>query len=87
MSGLWSRRHERVRDEAFIRWLMACAVRVTGDRWLAEDLVQETFLRAWRHSESFTGDAEPNGWLYTVLRSLIFDRAQAPRQLPCSVFR
>jgi RNA polymerase sigma-70 factor, ECF subfamily len=85
MSSLWSRTHEHVRDEAFIRalyeehscWLMAYAVRATGDHWLAEDLVQETFLRAWLHPESFTGHSEAHGWLYIVLRNLIFDRARS----------
>ncbi|NKE57853.1 sigma-70 family RNA polymerase sigma factor [Lentzea sp. PSKA42] len=93
MSGSWSRGHERVRDEAFIRtlyqehgrWLMAYAARATGDRWLAEDLVQETFLRAWRHPESFTGNTEPHGWLYTVLRNLIFDRARSRAVRPAEI--
>jgi RNA polymerase sigma-70 factor, ECF subfamily len=95
MSGLWSRRHERVRDEAFIRalyeehgrWLMTCALRATGDRWLAEDLVQETFLRAWRHPESFTEEMEAHGWLYTVLRNLIIDRARSHAVRPAEIAR
>lgn len=93
MSDLWPRRHEHVRDEAFIRalyeehsrWLITYAVRATGDRRLAEDLVQETFLRAWRHPESFTRDTEANGWLYTVLRNLIFDRARSQAVRPAEI--
>jgi len=32
----------------------------------AEDLVQETFLRAFRHWHQFQGDSEPSSWLYTI---------------------
>jgi len=46
-------------------------------RWLpadeAEDLVQETFLRAWRHH----GGRDPGiAWLMTVLRNLAIDRSR-----------
>lgn len=44
-----------------------------GDRALAEDLVQETFLAAHRGKESFRGDASPLTWLTTILRNKIAD--------------
>ncbi|SDG35622.1 RNA polymerase sigma-70 factor, ECF subfamily [Lentzea fradiae] len=43
---------------------------VEGDYQLAEDVVQETLLRAWRHhTELEPDDAAP--WLYTVARNLV----------------
>jgi len=36
----------------------------------AEDLVQETFLRAFRHWEQFEGRSEPSSWLYTIATRL-----------------
>ena len=35
---------------------------------LAEDLVQETFLRAWRSLESLQSDKAAKAWLFTILR-------------------
>nr|WP_184929381.1 sigma-70 family RNA polymerase sigma factor [Saccharothrix ecbatanensis] len=43
---------------------------VGGDHQHAEDVVQETLLRAWRHADELTpADAGP--WLYTVARNLV----------------
>ena len=55
--------------------LLAHALRlVSGDRQRAEDLVQETLLRAWRHPEAL----DPNrgsvrAWLFTIARNLAID--------------
>jgi RNA polymerase sigma-70 factor (ECF subfamily) len=38
------------------------------DQPLAEDLVQETFLRAWRSLESLQNDKAAKAWLFTILR-------------------
>tara|TARA_B100000959_G_scaffold265679_1_gene307371 strand:+ start:158 stop:397 length:240 start_codon:yes stop_codon:yes gene_type:complete len=35
---------------------------------MAEDLVQETFLRAWRSLESLQNDKVAKAWLFTILR-------------------
>ena len=35
---------------------------------MAEDLVQETFLRAWRSLESLQSDKAAKAWLFTILR-------------------
>jgi len=55
--------------------LYAHALRLTnGDRQRAEDLVQETLLRAWRHPEAL----DPNrgsvrAWLFTTARNLAIE--------------
>ncbi len=47
--------------------------RLTGDRALAEDLAQETFLRAWQKLDTFRGSGAFGGWLaslaYNVFRA------------------
>jgi RNA polymerase sigma-70 factor (ECF subfamily) len=54
--------------------LMSFAFRITGDRHLAEDIVQETLMRAWRHPEALDGtNGSPRGWLFTVARRLAVD--------------
>jgi len=55
--------------------LFAHAVRLCdGDRQRAEDLVQETLLRAWRHPEALDPDrGSARAWLFTTARHLAID--------------
>jgi RNA polymerase sigma-70 factor (ECF subfamily) len=55
--------------------LFAHAVRLCGgDRQRAEDLVQETLLRAWRHPEALDPDrGSVRAWLFTTARHLAID--------------
>lgn len=39
------------------------------DRFMAEDLVQETFARAWQSWEGLRDDKAAKSWLYTILRN------------------
>lgn len=68
------------------RCLLAYATRLTGDRAAAEDIVQETLMRAWKHSESLvSGKGSVRGWLLTVARNLVTDRARARAARPSEV--
>lgn len=54
-----------------------------GDRHLAEDIVQETFLRAWRTPALVTGAAAScHGWLTTVARNMLIDRLRHRARRP-----
>lgn len=56
------------------------ALRLTGDAARAEDVVQETLLRAWRHPEvSADPNRLPRAWLYTVARNLVIDERRSAR--------
>jgi RNA polymerase sigma-70 factor (ECF subfamily) len=59
------------------------AERLTGDPGSADDIVQETMLRAWRHPDR-AGDRTrtPLAWLYTVARHLAIDQHRARRARP-----
>ena len=46
------------------------ALRMLGNPAEAQDISQETFLRAFRHFESIRGRPEVRGWLKTVVRNL-----------------
>jgi RNA polymerase sigma-70 factor, ECF subfamily len=59
-------------DDAF-RPLLRFVLLLTGNRERAEEVVQETIVRAWRqHATGFETD-RPHGWLYTVARNLVTD--------------
>ena len=44
------------------------AVWLCKNQPMAEDLVQETFLRAWRSLDSLQNDKAAKAWLFTILR-------------------
>jgi RNA polymerase sigma-70 factor, ECF subfamily len=56
------------------------AWRLTGDRARAQDVVQETLLRAWQHPE-VANDSERSArsWLFTVARNMIIDESRSLR--------
>lgn len=56
------------------------AMRLTGDCGRAEDVVQETLLRAWQHPEvTEDGERSARAWLFTVARNMIIDERRSPR--------
>src|SRR6201987_4013999 len=56
------------------------AMRLTGDQARAEDVVQETLLGAWQHSEvTDDSDRSARAWLFTVARNMIIDERRSSR--------
>ncbi|MGI5182445.1 sigma-70 family RNA polymerase sigma factor [Dactylosporangium sp. CA-152071] len=54
-----------------------------GDRHRAEDLLQDTLIRAWRHPESRRPDGSwSRAWLFTVARRIAIDAVRAARTRP-----
>jgi RNA polymerase sigma-70 factor (ECF subfamily) len=67
--------------------LLGFAVNALQDRALAEDCVQETFLRAWRARASFDpARGSLRTWLFAIERRIVLDvhraRARTPRLVP-----
>ena len=57
-----------------------------GDRARAEDIVQETLIRAWQHPEAIRAERGPvRPWLYTVAHHLVVDGVRARRARPPEV--
>ena len=57
---------------------------MSGDRQRAEDIVQETLLRAWQHPEAIA-DRPARPWLFAVARNLAIDAYRAKRARPHEV--
>jgi RNA polymerase sigma-70 factor (ECF subfamily) len=60
--------------------LLRYAMRLTGEHARAEDVVQETLLRAWQHPE-VTDDSQRSArpWLFRVARNMIIDGRRSSR--------
>lgn len=56
------------------------ALRALGDRSLAEEVVQQTFLKAWRAAASFDVERDPAPWLYTIARRAAVDAYRRERR-------
>lgn len=60
--------------------------RFCPDRTSADDIVQETFIRAWRRLPQLTADDRPvRPWLFRVARNLLTDADRAARSRPVIV--
>lgn len=57
----------------------AAALGVTED---VEDLVQDTFVRAFASFDAFRGDSSLTTWLFTIERHLVLDRQRAASRRP-----
>jgi len=69
-------RADSFRDDlvAQIPGLRAFAVSLSGSQTLADDLVQETLLRAWSNSDKFRAGTNMRAWLFTILRNSFYSQ-------------
>lgn len=51
-------------------------LRHTGNRGIAEDLAQETYVRAWRARSSYRGEASERAWLLAIAGNVVRDHAR-----------
>lgn len=65
--------------------LYRVALRLTGDRAAAEDLVQETMLRALRAWGSFRPGSNARAWLVTILRNQFINGWRSRKRAPTGI--
>jgi RNA polymerase sigma-70 factor (ECF subfamily) len=73
--------------ERYARVVYGLALRMLGNRELAEDLVQETFWRVWRRSSTFhreRGRVAP--WVLGIAHNLAIDELRRQRLRPTPVY-
>jgi len=54
-------------------YLLSFVMLRVGDKQLAEDLVQETLVSAWKSRDTFKGDSSEVTWLVAILRNKVTD--------------
>jgi RNA polymerase sigma-70 factor (ECF subfamily) len=62
--------------------LLRSAVRLSGNRDRAEDVVQETYLRAWRSFQTYRPDTNCRAWLFKILLNVLRKEAGRKRRDP-----
>lgn len=65
--------------------LLRAAIRLTGDRSLAEDMVQETLLLAWRSFHQFDIRTNCKAWLFRIMLNLLNKHQRRLRARPPEV--
>lgn len=66
--------------------LLAYATRATGgDRHAAEDIVQETWLRAWRNADRLAGIESMRSWLIRIAHNVSVDQHRRRQARPTEV--
>ena len=70
----------RVLVERHSRPVFRLAFRMTGSETDAEDMVQETFLKAWKQMEKFDGRASFGTWLHRICANCTLDHLRARKR-------
>jgi RNA polymerase sigma-70 factor (ECF subfamily) len=78
----WQRGDQRAATEIVERHAQALAryAASQGVRDGIEELVQDTFVRAFSALESFRAESSLRTWLFTILKRLVLDRQRADRR-------
>ena len=72
---------ERALYDAHVERAYRLAFRMTGDDDLAQDVVQETFIRAFRQLGTFRGDAALATWLHSITVSVALNGLRKVKRL------
>ncbi|NNC44012.1 MAG: sigma-70 family RNA polymerase sigma factor [Acidimicrobiia bacterium] len=75
--GVLVRRHQG--------FVFGVILRVVKNRSTAEDLAQDTFLRAFKNLNGFRGDAQVRSWLYRIGNNLAINHVTRNRENPTEV--
>ena len=70
----------RVLVERHARPVFRLAYRMTGNEIDAEDMVQETFLKAWKQIGKFDGRAAFGSWLHRICANCALDHIRARKR-------
>ncbi len=73
------------RDEitAYLSPLRAFGISLTGNTAAADDLVQDTIVKAWSNIDKFQPGTNMQAWLFTILRNTFYsDRRKHRREVP-----
>ncbi len=68
-----------------INLIYRCALQMTKNESDAKDLVQETYLKAYRFFDKFRTDTNCEAWLFTILRNIFINAIHRERRHPQTI--
>jgi len=82
-----AQKKERFEKEALIHLdvIFSAASKMTGNRMEAEDLVQETLLRAFKFFDKFETGTNCKAWLFKIMTNLYINRYNRQKSLPKAI--
>jgi len=63
-------------------YFVKVAINLTHDEDDARDLVQETYIRAYRFFHTYEKDTNPKGWMYRILKNLFLNYTKKKQKNP-----
>jgi len=62
------------------------ALKLTGDNQAAEDITQESFIKAWKNMQKFIPGNNFRGWLFCIIKNTSIDWLRKKKAVPFSFF-
>lgn len=87
-TDLTQTRYDRIFEREFYPLADAVysfAIRLTNDRNRADDLVQDTFMKAWRFMDRYTEGTNAKAWLFRICRNAFINEYRSKVRQPYKV--
>jgi RNA polymerase sigma factor (sigma-70 family) len=81
-------RQRRIFEQEFLPLMdavYAFAYRLSADATEAEDLLQETFMKAWRFADRYTEETNAKAWLFRICRNAFINGYRTQKNQPYKV--
>ena len=72
--------------DRYLKDVHAFALRLVNDPQAAEDVVQESFVKAWKHIRRYRQGSNFRTWLFTIARNTAIDVLRRKKELAFSSF-
>lgn len=72
--------------DRYIKDVYRFAYQLTNDTGIAEDVTQESFVKAWKHIRSYRQDSSFKTWIFTIARNTAIDWLRKQKEVRLSSF-
>lgn len=72
--------------DRYIKDVYRFAYKLTNDPGIAEDVTQESFVKAWKHIRSYRQDSNFKTWIFTITRNTAVDWLRKQKEVRLSSF-